>query len=460
MKNKAIKTAAVLAVLSLALALFPSAANVTAFSDVPSEFWGYKTIMDMTEKGIFKGTEEPVNGIGVFSPDKIMTRAEFITASLRAMFPEEAKDIAVDPAQWWKGYYTFAIDKGIIKSSELGGGELEKAMTRQEMAMVMVRCVTQNGEKLSQRVLISQIPDYSKIGDYYADYVRDCFSFGLLCGVDEAGTFAPAKSLTRAEAATVICRLLDKDMRIEVKFIKEPTQNNKPQVSDKDDKDDKDDKTDTEKMPWESGGKHPSKYTWEEFDALTDLQKNAFIESFGSADAFDSWLSKVQGTEEDADKLPWESGGKQPSEYTWEEFEALPDTQKDAFIQSFGSADAFDKWLKKAQRTEGDADKLPWENGGKQPFEYTLEEFEALPDLQKDAFIESFGSVESFDKWLKKAQGTEGNVDKLPWENGGKQPAEYTLEEFEALTNVQKEAFVNYFDSSEAFEAWLNSNQP
>ena len=163
MKNKAIKTAAVLAVLSLALALFPSAANVTAFSDVPSEFWGYKTIMDMTENGIFKGTEEPVNGIGVFSPDKIMTRAEFITASLRAMFPEEAKDIAVDPAKWWKGYYTFAIDKGIIKSSELGGGELEKAMTRQEMAMVMVRCVTQNGEKLSQRVLISQIPDYSKI---------------------------------------------------------------------------------------------------------------------------------------------------------------------------------------------------------------------------------------------------------------------------------------------------------
>ena len=39
---------------------------------------------------------------------------------------------------------------------------------------------------------------------------------GLITGVDSKGTFAPEKSLTRAEAATVLCRLVYADKRYTV----------------------------------------------------------------------------------------------------------------------------------------------------------------------------------------------------------------------------------------------------
>ena len=50
--------------------------KVISFSDVPTTHWGYETIMDMTEYGIFKGTTDPVNGVGTFSPEKVIVEGE------------------------------------------------------------------------------------------------------------------------------------------------------------------------------------------------------------------------------------------------------------------------------------------------------------------------------------------------------------------------------------------------
>ncbi len=154
--------------------------------------------------------------------------------------------------------------------------------------------------------------------------------------------------------------------------------------------------------------------------------------------------------------LPWENGGKQPSEYTWEEFEALEGGQQIAFQNSFESFEEFDKWMQEAQFG---TEKNPWdEKGAKQPSEYTWEEFEALSAAQQMMFQNSFESFEEFDKWMQEAQsGTEKN----PWdEKGAKQPSEYTWEEFEALSAAQQMAFQNSFESLEEFDKWLIVNNP
>ena len=44
---------------------------------------------------------------------------------------------------------------------------------------------------------------------------------------------------------------------------------------------------------------------------------------------------------------PWENGEKEPSEYTWEEFLALDDNPKEAFVESFANPSDYDKWLEK-----------------------------------------------------------------------------------------------------------------
>ena len=197
--------------------------------------------------------------------------------------------------------------------------------------------------------------------------------------------------------------------------------------------------------------------TWEEFESMTPEKQMEFQNSFDSLEEFDEWLKKVQ-TEEKKD-VPWENGGKKPKNYTWEEFESLPPEQQIIFQNSFKKTEDFEKWMVKAQE-ELESEK-PWENGGKKPKDYTWEEFEALTAEQQMAFQNSFKSQEKFDEWMQSVaennENEEGNIEKLPWENGGKQPKDYTWEEFEALTAEQQMAFQNSFKDADGFEKWMES---
>ena len=203
-------------------------------------------------------------------------------------------------------------------------------------------------------------------------------------------------------------------------------------------------------LPWDNGGKQPKDYTWEEYEALDSKHKDAFYESFGDAYGFLEWQDRVQngGTVTEPEKMPWGEGGKQPSEYTWAEFEALSGEQQMAFQKAFGSNDAFAVWEENARLW---ADGKPWENGGKDPDTYTWREFQRLNDAQKMAFQSWFGSDDAFADWMEQTQATNGI---LPWEEGGKQPSAYTKAEFEDLTGEQQMAFQNWFGNILAFEEW------
>jgi len=106
-------------------------------------------------------------------------------------------------------------------------------------------------------------------------------------------------------------------------------------------------------MPWEKdGSKQPKDYTWAEYNALTALQKEAFYDSFESAEAFDNWMNRANGGQNPTGTMPWEKGGKQPKDYTWAEYNALTPLQKEAFFDSFDDLDDFDAWLTKNQEKD------------------------------------------------------------------------------------------------------------
>ena len=144
----------------------------------------------------------------------------------------------------------------------------------------------------------------------------------------------------------------------------------------------------------ENGGKQPNQYTYEEYEKLTMEERIAFQESFGSLEKFTEWLSNATSVKSG---LPWENGGKQPSQYTYKEYEELTEEQQIAFQESFSSSDEFTKWLNFAT---GSQVLLPWENGGKQPNQYTYAEYEALNEDQQIAFQESFATFDGFTEWL------------------------------------------------------------
>ena len=187
-------------------------------------------------------------------------------------------------------------------------------------------------------------------------------------------------SLTRAQAATVLCRLIDKSARVNV--IEE--------------------EQDVE-LPQEDDNKY-SDVTWDDFCAMTEEEIQEFIASFENYADFEKWLERMQkDTPENDAKYPWEEpGAKQPKDYTWDEFSSLNEEQMDAFIASFESSAAFERWAEKVQNA-GPGYQYPWEKAGaKQPNDYTWDEFSDLSDDEMAAFMDWFGSEESFEAWLEK----------------------------------------------------------
>ncbi len=185
---------------------------------------------------------------------------------------------------------------------------------------------------------------------------------------------------------------------------------------------------------------------------------------------------------EESPKYPWDLGGKQPVEYTWEEYLALSAELKDAFLKSFSDVRDYEHWRDNAlkiyngegETTSPDEDwekpteeepklDLPWEKpGAKQPDQYIWVEFEVLsPELQM-AFQNWFSSIDQFEAWMQKAQAQSdgSSAETMPWEMpGAKQPDQYTWAEFEVLSPNQQMAFQNWFDSIDQFGAWMKSAQ-
>lgn len=211
-------------------------------------------------------------------------------------------------------------------------------------------------------------------------------------------------------------------------------------------------------MPWEQGGKTPEQYTWEEYRALTLEQQERFFNWFASEEAFVHWKESVN-PEETLPSFVWDVPGKKPDAYTWEEFSALSVEQQEAFYQWFSSEEAFETWLKNAKPAEDSTVQFYWNEPGKTPDKYTMEEYNALSPEKREAFYQWFGSKEAFENWMTKALADAAAAE-FVWDKPGKTPDQYTWEEYYALSSEDQEAFYQWFGSMEAFEKWMKSVKP
>ena len=181
------------------------------FSDLPPSHWAYKDVMIIANKGIIAGTTAPVNGVGTYNPSGNVTVGEFLTLSTRLVAADKIQDEG-DFAHWAVPYYMAAIDAGLITPQQFACTPevLNAPMTREDMAVVLVKIAEVNGENLEVRLGIeNNISDYSQVDTFKKDAVRAAYSNGLLTGKDTSGRFDPTGVLTRAEVATVFCRVMN-----------------------------------------------------------------------------------------------------------------------------------------------------------------------------------------------------------------------------------------------------------
>ena len=202
-------------------------ATITGFSDVATDHWAYPYIMSCVQKGAIVGTGEVVNGIGTFNPNGKVSLGQFLAVLTRLIAADKIdSSLAGSGVHWAMPNYSAAIDIGLIYSYEYSGSktDLDKALTREEMAVMLSRAAEINGEPLEILPGIeNNIGDLDKVSSDKVTAVKQAYSSGLLFGVNN-DNFDPKGTMTREQMATVVCRLMNYAPRGEV-TVKDPNAN-------------------------------------------------------------------------------------------------------------------------------------------------------------------------------------------------------------------------------------------
>lgn len=202
----------------------PISADTVKFTDVPDNHWGKAYIYEMVEKGIVKGV-----GDNKFDPEGKVTTTQFATMLVRALHPDKLAADTKKYDTWYGSAMHIANEEGILDRTPTwysygvkNGTEIwvedivNKPMTRTQMAIMLYNCINGNYEYYSlykTQPYTNTLPDYKEICNVYefADIdkiIKTVCGIGIITGVDDKGTFNPNGKMTRAQACTVISRLI------------------------------------------------------------------------------------------------------------------------------------------------------------------------------------------------------------------------------------------------------------
>ena len=133
----------------------------------------------------------------MFSPDNELTEKQAVLMVLRAL-----NLIDKDSDALWE---ETAIDEGFISH----GKDVNRIITREEFAKILTKALIYKTGDIRVTVGMDMFKDSSEISEEFKMDVLAVSKTELMKG-DENGCFNPKKSLTRAEAATTIARLIYK----------------------------------------------------------------------------------------------------------------------------------------------------------------------------------------------------------------------------------------------------------
>ncbi|MET3848747.1 S-layer homology domain-containing protein [Paenibacillus sp. OAE614] len=170
--------------------------------------WAAKDIAVASRLGWVNGY-----GDGSFKPDLPISRAEISELLVRAFALRQGNEVVTfkDMHNHWAAESIGILaSNGIVKGNAGGLFQAERSLTRAEMAQMMVNLTDLSGLAAGEARHFTDIAD-----SFWAkDIIGQAAAAGLLEGRDES-RFAPNEPVTRAEAVTMILRLLgtDPDLR-------------------------------------------------------------------------------------------------------------------------------------------------------------------------------------------------------------------------------------------------------
>ena len=174
---------------------FPDKNEYPGYADVADTAWYADAAQVCYEVGLITGT-----GAG-FSPDRVLTVGEVaaIAARMNEAITGEAIPAAAPGQPWYQPYVDCLEGLGVDVPDPA------RQATRLELLTLMGGVIP--ADMLAAINTITALPDTDD------ETVLRFYNAGVLTGVDGWGTFAPDRSLTRAETAALVARVARPELR-------------------------------------------------------------------------------------------------------------------------------------------------------------------------------------------------------------------------------------------------------
>lgn len=183
------------------------------YEDVGPGHWAYRTVKVMTARHVVRGVSQ-----SHFDPDRAVTRAEFATMISRAFgiaaLPVITRSYAdVAPDAWHAGIMKAVVAAGLFTPEPGNILRPDEPITREEMAVVIARAMEAFYPQVPLPTpdvdqVLARFRDQAQVSPESRDEMARLVESGLVKG-RAADLLAPQGATTRAEAVTLIKRLID-----------------------------------------------------------------------------------------------------------------------------------------------------------------------------------------------------------------------------------------------------------
>lgn len=183
------------------------ALDASPYRDVKSSDWFFKAVRFVTDKGLMNG----VNATD-FAPNATLTRAQFAVILYRMENTPESNYqkvfIDVPEDKWFSEAVIWANQEGIIQGYPDGSFRPDNNISREQMAVMMMRYGAMKGYDMSKRASFSGFKDAGRVSDYAEEAMMWAVGNGIINGKEKnkAMYLEPLGNTSRAECATIMMR--------------------------------------------------------------------------------------------------------------------------------------------------------------------------------------------------------------------------------------------------------------
>ena len=177
------------------------------FIDVAPNAWYKDAVQYAYDNGLMTGVSA-----NEFAPEATTTRAMIVSmlARLENVTSAESAGFAdVSDGDWYATAVNWAATEGIVSGTGEGDFSPNAAITREQLAAMLMNYAAYKGEDVSARADLSAYSDAAAISSWANDVMSWSVAEGLISGMTE-DTLQPQGSTTRAQVAAILQRFLCK----------------------------------------------------------------------------------------------------------------------------------------------------------------------------------------------------------------------------------------------------------